>query len=75
MLRLTSSRGQYRITTVKSFRRAGSSVEVGTPDVTILSGNADLLVKHAGSLILVRLGSDTIKVKNQFGETELLHRG
>ena len=75
MLRLTSSRGQYRITTVKSFRRAGSSVEVGTPDVTILSGNADLLVKHAGSLIVVQSGSDTIKVKNQFGETELLHRG
>ena len=78
MLRLTSSRGQYRITTVKSFRRAGSSVEVGTPVVTILSGNADLLVKHAvdaGSLIVVQLGSDTIKVKNQFGETELLHRG
>ena len=50
-------------------------MEVGTPDVTILSGNADLLVKHAGSLILVRLGSDNIKVKNQFGETELLHRG
>ena len=50
-------------------------MEVGTPDVTILSGNADLLVMHAGSLIVVRLGLDTIKVKNQFGETELLHRG
>lgn len=75
MLRLTSSGGQYRITTSKSFRRAGSTVEVGTPVVTILSGNADLLVEHAGALIVVQLGSDAIKVKNQFGETELLHRG
>ena len=77
ILRLTSSGGLYRITTGKSFRRAGSSMEIGTPVVTILSGNADLLVEHtvdAGSLIVVQLGSDSIKVKNQFGETELLRQ-
>jgi hypothetical protein len=77
-LRLTSSGGQYRITTGKSFRRAGSSMEIGTPFATILSGKADLLVEHAvdaGSLTVVQLGSDAIKVKNRFGETELLHQG
>jgi hypothetical protein len=77
-LRLTSSGGQYRITTGKSFRRAGSSMEIDTPYATILSGNADLLVEHAvdaSGLTVVQLGSDPIKVKNQFGETELLHRG
>ena len=77
-LRLTSSGGQYRITTGKSFRRAGSSMEISTPFATILSGNADLLVEHAvdaGRLTVVQLGSDAFKVKNQFGETELLHQG
>lgn len=77
MLRLTSSGGHYRITTGKSFRRAGSSMEIGTPAAIILSGNADLLVDavDAGALIVMQLGSDSIKVKNQFGETELLNQG
>ena len=68
MLRLTSSRGQYRITTVKSFRRAGSSVEVGTPVVTILSGNADLL--HRGEMSTTNfefLPSQSIRI----GKSEL----
>ena len=77
-LRLTSSGGQYRVTTGKLFRRDGSSLEIGTPVVTIRSGSADLLVEHAvdaGTLTVVQLGSDSIRIKNQFGETELLHQG
>ena len=77
-LRLTPSGGQCRVTPGKSFRRAGSSMEIDTTSATILSGNADLLVEHAVDaswLTVVQLGSDPIKVKNQFGETELLHRG
>ncbi|MCS5584121.1 MAG: hypothetical protein NZ777_11470, partial [Pseudomonadales bacterium] len=53
-------------------------MEIGTPFATILSGNADLLAEHAvdaGRLTVVQLGSDSIKVKNQFGEAELLHQG
>ena len=77
-LMLTSSGGQYRVTTGKSFKRTGSSMEIGTPFATILSGKADLLVEHAvdaGRLTVVQLGSDSIKVKNQFGETELHQQG
>ena len=53
-------------------------MEIDTLYATILSGNADLLVEHAvdaSGLTVVELGSDPIKVKNQFGETALLHRG
>ena len=77
-LRLTSSGGRYRLTTGKSFKGAGSSLEISTPFATILSRKADLLIEHdvdAESMIVVQLGSDSIRVKNQFGETELLHQG
>jgi hypothetical protein len=77
-LRLTSSGGRYRLTTGKSFKGAGSSLEISTPFAIILSGKADLLVEHdadAASMTVMQLGSDSIRVRNQFGETELLHQG
>lgn len=77
-LRLTSSGGRYRLTTGKSFKAAGSSLEINTPFAIIESGKADLLVEHdvdAKSMSVMQLDSDSISVKNQFGESELLHRG
>lgn len=77
-LRLTSSGGRYRLTTGKSFKGVGSSLEISTPSAIIQSGEADLLVEHdndAQSMIVMRLGSGLISVRNQFGETELLRRG
>ena len=77
-LRLTSSGGQYRVTTGKSFKRAGSSMAIGTAFATILAGKADMLVEHdvgAESMIVMKLGSGSIVVKNQFGQMELFQQG
>ena len=77
-LRLTSTGGRYGLKTGKSFKAAGSNLQIDTPFATIFSGKADLLVEHdvdAASMIVMQLGSDPIRVTNQFGEAELLHKG
>lgn len=70
-LRLTSSGGQYRVTTGKSFKRAGSSMAIGT--VLRLS----LLARQIRwlSMIVMQLGLGSIVVKNQLGQMELFHQG
>lgn len=77
-LRLTSFGGRYGLKTGKSFKAAASNLEIDTPFAMIFSGKADLLVEHdvdAASMNVMQLGSDSIRITNQFGEAELLHKG